>query len=131
MGVLNSDLAKQLHAPTPLGTRLWRLRPGKASTRHRHQQTTELYALLAGTRRLRVGEALHTLEPLSSVLVDAEEVRQLFNSDPPDDRRPPLHLAKEQRRAPTHPLRGNFTRVAVLGRRRRPSTGESWVSLRR
>lgn len=36
MGVLNSDLAKQLEAET-LGARLWRLEPGQASTRHRHR----------------------------------------------------------------------------------------------
>jgi hypothetical protein len=32
MGVLNTDLAKQLGAAT-LGARLWRLKPGQASTR--------------------------------------------------------------------------------------------------
>ncbi len=36
MGVLNTDLAKQLEATT-LGARLWRLHPGQASTRHRHR----------------------------------------------------------------------------------------------
>jgi quercetin dioxygenase-like cupin family protein len=78
MGVLNTDLAKQLQAET-LGARLWRLRPGQASTRHRHRSTTELYLLIEGTGRIRVGEDLHTLEPLDSVLVDPDEIRQLFN----------------------------------------------------
>jgi hypothetical protein len=42
MGVLNTDLAKQLSATT-LGARLWRLAPGQASTRHRHRAQHELY----------------------------------------------------------------------------------------
>jgi quercetin dioxygenase-like cupin family protein len=78
MGVLNTDLAKQLEA-SALGARLWRLTPGQASTRHRHRISHELYVLLEGTGRIRVGEDLHTLGPLSSVLVEPEHVRQLFN----------------------------------------------------
>jgi len=78
MGVMNTDLAKQLAAST-LGARLWRLAPGQASTRHRHRTTTELYFLLEGTGRLRIDEDVHTLEPLSSVLVEPGAVRQLFN----------------------------------------------------
>ena len=78
MGVMNTDLAKQLGAAT-LGARLWRLRPRQASTRHRHRHTHELYVLLDGTGRVRVGQDLHTLEPLSSLLVEPGEIRQLFN----------------------------------------------------
>jgi uncharacterized cupin superfamily protein len=78
MGVLNTDLAKQLGAKT-LGARFWRLHPGQASTRHRHRLTTELYVLLEGTGRMRVRDEALTLEPLSSVLVAPESVRQLFN----------------------------------------------------
>jgi quercetin dioxygenase-like cupin family protein len=78
MGIMNTDLAKQLEAST-LGARLWRLEPGQASTRHRHRVTTELYVLLDGTGRIRVGDDLHTLAPLSSLLVEPGEVRQLFN----------------------------------------------------
>jgi hypothetical protein len=40
--------------------------------------------LLEGTGRIRVGEALHTLERLSSLLVEAAEVRQLFNDTDAD-----------------------------------------------
>jgi quercetin dioxygenase-like cupin family protein len=83
MGVLNTDLAKQLGATT-LGCRLWRLKPGQASTRHRHRATAELYVLLEGTGRVRVGEDLLTLEPLSSLLVEPETVRQLFNDTDAD-----------------------------------------------
>jgi quercetin dioxygenase-like cupin family protein len=78
MAVLNTDLAKQLGAST-LGARLWRLGPGQASTRHRHRSTVELYVLLEGTGRIRIEGDLHTLEPLSSVLVEPSAVRQLFN----------------------------------------------------
>jgi len=78
MGVLNTDLAKQLDATT-LGARLWRLTPGQASTRHRHLQTHELYVLLEGTGRIRIGDDLLTLDPLSSVLVEPDAVRQVFN----------------------------------------------------
>jgi quercetin dioxygenase-like cupin family protein len=83
MGVLNTDLAKQLEATT-LGARLWRLHPGQASTRHRHRQTHEIYVLLEGTGRIRIGQDLHTLEPLSSLRVDPGEVRQLFNDTSAD-----------------------------------------------
>lgn len=83
MGVLNTDLAKQLEAST-FGARLWRLRPGQASTRHRHRVTTEMYVLLEGTGRIRVGEHLETLAPMSSLLVEPGEVRQLFNDTDSD-----------------------------------------------
>ncbi len=78
MGVLNTDLGKQLSAST-LGARLWRLAPGQASTRHRHFGQHELYILLEGTGRVRVDGELLTLEPLSALLVEPDSVRQLFN----------------------------------------------------
>jgi len=78
MGVLNTDLGKQLEASS-LGARLWRLTPGQASTKHRHTTQTELYVVLAGRGRIRVGDELFELEPLSSALVEPDEVRQIFN----------------------------------------------------
>ena len=78
MGIQNTDLAKQLGATT-LGARLWRLAPGQASTRHRHRTQHELYVMLEGTGRVRVGSDLLTLTPLSSLLVEPGEVRQVFN----------------------------------------------------
>ena len=83
LGVLNTDLAKQLGAET-LGARLWRLRPGQTSTRHRHRETAELYLVLEGTGRLRCAEEVLTLEPLSAVLVEPETVRQPFNDTAAD-----------------------------------------------
>ncbi len=67
MGVMNTDLAKQLQAAT-LGARLWRLAPGQASTRHRHRHTHELYLLILGTGRIRIGDDLHTLEMTDETL---------------------------------------------------------------
>jgi len=78
MRVLNTDLAKQLEAES-LGARLWRLAPGQASTKHRHETQTELYVVLEGTGRIRIDDELHELEPLSSALVEPGAVRQLFN----------------------------------------------------
>ena len=83
MGVLNTDLAKQLGAET-LGARLWRLEPGQSSTRHRHLDQTELYLVLEGTGRIRVDGELLTLTPLSSLLVGPEGVRQVFNDTDED-----------------------------------------------
>jgi quercetin dioxygenase-like cupin family protein len=83
MQVDNTDLAGQLGADT-FGARLWRLRPGQASTRHRHPAATELYVLLEGTGRLRAGDELLTLERLDAVLVEPESVRQVFNDTDAD-----------------------------------------------
>ncbi len=88
MGVENTDLAKQLGARA-LGARLWRLAPGQASTRHRHFTQTELYLVLEGTGRMRIEDQEPlTLERLSSVLVEPDAVRQIFN----DTDRPALWL---------------------------------------
>lgn len=83
MGVLNTDLGKQLETSS-LGARLWRLRPGEASTKHRHGEQEELYLLLEGSGRVRIGDAVLTLAPLDSLLVEPATVRQLFN-DTEDD----------------------------------------------
>ena len=84
MGVLNTDLAKQLEAGA-LGARLWRLEPGQASTKHRHETQEELYVVLEGTGRIRIDdEAPLTLARLDALLVDPDSVRQVFN-DTDDD----------------------------------------------
>jgi len=83
MKVENTDLAKQLGAET-LGARLWRLRPGQASTQHRHFETHELYVVLEGTGRVRVDGEVLTLDPLSALLVEPEHLRQLFNDTEAD-----------------------------------------------
>jgi len=78
MKVANTDLASQLGADS-LGARLWRLEPGQASTRHRHAVQEELYLLLEGRGRIRVGEDLLTLGPRDSLAVDPSVTRQVFN----------------------------------------------------
>lgn len=78
MRVLNTDLGKQLGAGS-LGSRLWRLRPGQASTKHRHQRQEELYVLLEGRGRIRIGEEVLELGPLDALLVEPDAVRQVFN----------------------------------------------------
>ena len=83
MGVLNTDLAKQL-STSVFGARLWRLTPGQASTRHRHLVQHELYIVLEGTGRIRVEQDLLTLKPLSTVLIAPECVRQIFNDTTTD-----------------------------------------------
>ena len=83
MGVLNTDLAKQLEA-TELGARLWRLAPGQASTKHRHEKQSELYVLLEGTGRVRIGDEALTLSPLAALLVEPGTARQLFNDTDAD-----------------------------------------------
>ncbi len=87
LGVLNCDLGRQLEADS-LAARFWRLVPGQTSTKHRHTTQTELYVVLEGTGRMRIGqddgvEAL-TLAPLSTVLVEPDTVRQLFNDTDAD-----------------------------------------------
>jgi quercetin dioxygenase-like cupin family protein len=83
MGVANTDLARQLEA-TQLGARLWRLRPGQASTWHRHRLTEEIYVVLEGTGRMRIGDEVLTLAPLSAVLVEPRTMRQPFNDTDAD-----------------------------------------------
>ena len=83
MGVMNTDLAKQ-HDAKSLSARLWRLTPGQASTKHRHFTQTELYVVLEGTGRIRIDGETHTLEPLSTVLLEPESVRQVFNDTDAD-----------------------------------------------
>ncbi len=83
MKVDNTDLGRQLEATT-LGARFWRLRPGQASTLHRHVATTELYVLIEGTGRLRVDDEVVTLPPHSVVLVEPQHVRQVFNDTDAD-----------------------------------------------
>lgn len=78
MRVENTDLGRQLGA-TQLGMRLWRLTPGQASTRHRHSVTEEIYVVLEGIGRIRIGEESLTLSPQSAVRVSPRETRQVFN----------------------------------------------------
>jgi len=79
----NTDLAKQLEA-SQLSARMWRLEPGKASTKHRHFTQEELYVLLAGEGRVRIDDEVLTLAPLDTLLVEPDTPRQLFNDTDAD-----------------------------------------------
>src|SRR5688500_4804096 len=84
MGIPNTDLAKQLEART-LGARLWRLEPGQAQTKHRHAVQEELYVLLEGRGRIRIGDEVPlALEPLDALVVEPRSVRQVFNDTDAD-----------------------------------------------
>jgi uncharacterized cupin superfamily protein len=83
MRVLNTDLGRQLDASS-LGARMWRLAPGEASTKHRHDEQEELYMLLEGTGRVRVDDEVLTIGPLDTLLVPHDTVRQLFNDTEAD-----------------------------------------------
>jgi quercetin dioxygenase-like cupin family protein len=84
MSIPNTDLAKQLEART-LGARLWRLEPGQAQTKHRHAVQEELYVLLEGRGRIRIGdEDPLALEPLDALVVEPRSVRQVFNDTDAD-----------------------------------------------
>ncbi len=83
MGVSNTDLGRQLGSEE-FGARLWRLAPGQASTRHRHAREVELYVVVEGTGRIRIGEDVLALAPLSALLVEPRQVRQVFNDTDAD-----------------------------------------------
>lgn len=79
----NTDLGKQLEA-SALGARMWRLEPGKASTKHKHFDQEEFYVLLEGEGRVWVDDEVLTLAPLDTLLVEPDSVRQLFNDTKAD-----------------------------------------------
>lgn len=83
MRTANANVGAQLGATT-LGARFWRVRPGQASTRHRHVGEHELYLVLEGTGRMRVDDDLLTLPPHSVALVEPDSVRQVFNDTDAD-----------------------------------------------
>jgi mannose-6-phosphate isomerase-like protein (cupin superfamily) len=60
------------------------LRPGQASTRHRHLREIELYLLLEGRGRIRIEDELLSIQPLDALLVEPETVRQVFNDTDED-----------------------------------------------
>ncbi|HKO38710.1 MAG TPA: cupin domain-containing protein [Solirubrobacterales bacterium] len=79
----NTDLGGQLEA-SALGARMWRLEPGKASTKHRHFTQEELYVLLEGEGRVRIGDEVLTLAAMDALLIEPDTVRQLFNDTDAD-----------------------------------------------
>jgi uncharacterized cupin superfamily protein len=78
MKIPNTNLAEQLGSEK-LGARLWRLPPFSANTWHRHVEQDELYFVLEGTGRIRVGADTVTVPRHGAVLVRPACLRQVFN----------------------------------------------------
>lgn len=83
MGVLNTDLAKQLEAEQ-VSARLWRIAPGQASTKHRHRTQEEVYVLLEGHGRMRISGEVLDFEVGDAICVEPDTVRQPFNDTDAD-----------------------------------------------
>ena len=82
MKIPNSDLLGALGGSDRLGGRLWRLPPYSANTWHRHVDSWELYFLLEGTGRMRIGGTTVTVPRYGCVLVAPDKLRQVFNDTP-------------------------------------------------
>jgi len=78
MKIPNTNLAEQLGSEK-LGARLWRLPPYSANTWHRHVEADELYFVLEGIGRIRVGDETLTVPKYGAVLVAPAALRQVFN----------------------------------------------------
>jgi uncharacterized cupin superfamily protein len=78
MKIPNTNLAEQL-GTEKLGARLWRLPPFSANTWHRHVEQDEMYFVLEGTGRIRVGGETLTVPKYGAVLVPPSSLRQVFN----------------------------------------------------
>jgi len=82
MKIPNANLIGDLGGSERLGARLWRLPPYSANTWHRHADSWELYFVLEGLGRMRVGEETITVPRYGSVLVAPPMLRQVFNDTP-------------------------------------------------
>ncbi len=79
MKIPNTDLLLGLGASHVMGGRLWRLPPYSANTWHRHVESWELYVLLEGVGRIRIGDETVTIPRYGSVLAAPHLLRQVFN----------------------------------------------------
>jgi mannose-6-phosphate isomerase-like protein (cupin superfamily) len=84
MKIPNTNLIEQLGGSEHLGGRLWRLPPNSANTWHRHVDQWELYFVLEGTGRIRVGPDTLTVPRHGCVLVEPGKLRQVFNDTEED-----------------------------------------------
>ena len=78
MRIPNVDLGEALRT-RQLGARFWRLPPYSANTWHKHVEQEELYVVLEGTGRMRVGTETLTVARYGAVLVAPSALRQVFN----------------------------------------------------
>ena len=84
MKIPNADLLKDLGGAERMGGRLWRMPPYSANTWHRHVDSWELYFLLEGLGRMRIGTTTVSVPPYGSVLVAPHMLRQVFNDTAED-----------------------------------------------
>ena len=84
MKIPNADLLTQLGGAPALTGRLWRMPPYSANTWHKHVDQWELYFVLEGTGRMRVGKETLTVPRHGAVLVVPAQLRQVFNDGPED-----------------------------------------------
>lgn len=76
---------KHLAAPWTLGTRnLWmgisKVDPGSCSNLHQHDVEEEIFYVVSGRGRIRVGKQEEDIEPGSCVYIPVGEPHQLFNT---------------------------------------------------
>src|SRR5262245_62907591 len=79
MKIPNADLLAQLGGAPALTGRLWRMPPYSANTWHKHVDQWELYFVLEGTGRMRVGQDTLSVPRYGSVIVSPGKLRQVFN----------------------------------------------------
>ena len=79
MKIPNADLLKQLGGAPALTGRFWRMPPYSANTWHKHVDQWELYVVLEGTGRMRVGTEIVSVPRHGAVLVQPQALRQVFN----------------------------------------------------
>ena len=78
MKIPNADYLERTGSEK-LAARLWRLPPKSANTLHQHVRQEEFYFVLEGTGRMRVGEHTLTVPRYGAVLVQPDQLRQVFN----------------------------------------------------
>jgi len=78
MKIPNADYLERTKSEN-LGARLWRLLPKSANTLHKHVRAEELYFVLEGVGRIRVGDETLTVPRYGGVLVGPDQLRQVFN----------------------------------------------------
>lgn len=78
MKIPNADFLERTGSQN-LGARLWRYSSNSAGTLHKHIRSEELYFVLEGVGRLRVGDETLTVPKYGGVLIGPGELRQVFN----------------------------------------------------
>src|SRR5262245_43371474 len=78
MKIPNADYLERT-GTEKMGARLWRLPPRSANTLHKHVRAEEFYVVLEGTGRMRVGDETLTVPKYGGVLVEPDQLRQVFN----------------------------------------------------